>query len=1314
MAFAAPQDFNDFVKNQAEFAVGGYTDVETAYAAWTVHRDIVIEHEEFPRHWNEHLFRRYVRANMNALFQMSVLMHRNPHFSRFGLPTFVYEPDLLANIRAGEEMYSFPGLENPPGLVGNSLFVEFTIMNRGVYDIPVVLQGMLHAIRDRGLFAVPDQWVHMAFQMEDNFNEEGWVSLRRQRFNQITVADILHVFENLYNPPLLDGTIVTLRFSREVAVGDEEEDWDVEGVVKECPGYSICLDIHKGLWRVPKATSKEMAKRGAGLCGQRALAYFLANTRKRRRMTLERAFTEGVVREFIAKTGLKKSMTSDDFEDWITQNPKYRICFWNVLKCLDPERGIIQGTRYQKVNADVDPCTIHLLIDQQNHHVAFIEHIKLFHRPRKYCSRCTSTMCTRQFLDHKCVMKFCADCRTYFSDEDAYNNHRNSKKSGDPKNCLKCSRLFPTKACRDKHMARNCTGTSIYCPHCEEVLTHFDAPHGCPYYKCHCCKKVVRRGELHTCYIQNVPFDDDTRDPPGIYAWDIESMLLNEKICLRKNDLGTTDVWRHVPNYVAVRNIDGVVTTEFEGEDCLKNFIYWAMASDRKGCVFYAHNLKGYDGQLLLEELTKIPKGPLSIVLVGKKIMKMKLGKITFLDSLNHWSIPLASVKQMWGLDESQFTKGYFPYLFNTPANQDYIGEIPDQSFFAADRMRKNERVAFDAWWNEKRDNNYVYDFAKELKFYCIQDVNILAQGLVAYRKLAVEKTLINPLIRTTAASFAQAVYLTETFYKGDIPMLTPEQDSYGRLALRGGRTDARAIYRKWTETQIRERIGGRYVDFNSMYPFVMAFRDMPSGAVKEVYCADNKHFANSHNQPKPLDQLLDMFGIITVSGHYTRYCHHPPLPFVHDEKYTELPEECRGKLLASLLPVKEETFYIFEVKNAVLQGFVVDTVHAYLITDKSQNQFKDYVATFWKEKTLNGGLPSFHNNPEEWNAYLLRAKEELGVDLDEDEFTKNPGLKSFSKLMLNSLWGKFAQANRGNTEMMDGDQLDEWTVRLENGEVEECGPVRLWDMGNGVMKAQVKVKEKINHLLLSKTNVVLAGCVSAQGRQLLLRDMNTLDRRVIYHDTDSLIYEYNPGLPSLPEGNFLGDLESETGGHLIHEFVSIGPKSYAYKYYVPAKLDKVKQELGQLYPTTPMIEWTPLERSLVLDYLYVYDPLKGAYQWWLDMPCQEITCFKAKGFRVTGVSESILCFDTMKKLALHMLEPGLVNGDTLGDVEITEQRFFVRRGSMYTADFQKKMKATLNKGILKGLTYYPFGSEKDFPSPIKRRREEEKAGHYY
>ena len=56
------------------------------------------------------------------------------------------------------------------------------------------------------------------------------------------------------------------------------------------------------------------------------------------------------------------------------------------------------------------------------------------------------------------------------------------------------------------------------------------------------------------------------------------------------------------------------------------------------------------------------------------------------------------------------------------------------------------------------------------------------------------------------------------------------------------------------------------------------------------------------------------------------------------------------------------------------------------------------------------------------------------------------------------------------------------------------------------------------------------------------------LQKQVLYYDTDSVIYRWKEGQPQIDIGDYLGDMTDELDGDVIVEFVSGGPKNYAYQ----------------------------------------------------------------------------------------------------------------------------------------------------------------------
>ena len=81
-----------------------------------------------------------------------------------------------------------------------------------------------------------------------------------------------------------------------------------------------------------------------------------------------------------------------------------------------------------------------------------------------------------------------------------------------------------------------------------------------------------------------------------------------------------------------------------------------------------------------------------------------------------------------------------------------------------------------------------------------------------------------------------------------------------------------------------------------------------------------------------------------------------------------------------------------------------------------------------------------------------------------------------------------------------------------------------------------------------NKVNIVIAAFTTAYARLKLYDLLDLLQERVLYYDTDSVIYVHEPGKPDPPLGNYLGDLADELdAGDYITTFVSGGPKNYAY-----------------------------------------------------------------------------------------------------------------------------------------------------------------------
>ena len=65
---------------------------------------------------------------------------------------------------------------------------------------------------------------------------------------------------------------------------------------------------------------------------------------------------------------------------------------------------------------------------------------------------------------------------------------------------------------------------------------------------------------------------------------------------------------------------------------------------------------------------------------------------------------------------------------------------------------------------------------------------------------------------------------------------------------------------------------------------------------------------------------------------------------------------------------------------------------------------------------------------------------------------------------------------------------------------------------------------------------------------------LEKLDHRVLYCDTDSIVFTTSPGEWEPPLGDYLGDLTDEITDNSIVKFVTGEPKNYAYLLQKPSE----------------------------------------------------------------------------------------------------------------------------------------------------------------
>ncbi|XP_049334558.1 uncharacterized protein LOC125801697 isoform X1 [Astyanax mexicanus] len=354
------------------------------------------------------------------------------------------------------------------------------------------------------------------------------------------------------------------------------------------------------------------------------------------------------------------------------------------------------------------------------------------------------------------------------------------------------------------------------------------------------------------------------------------------------------------------------------------------------------------------------------------------------------------------------------------------------------------------------------------------------------------------------------------------------------RDALFGGRTNAYKLHYK---TKEGEKI--RYLDFTSLYPFCQARKKYPVGHPQIIF-----------QDFRPLEEY---YGLVKATVQPPRKLLHPVLPY-----------RCNGKLMFPLCRTCAEqenqlqscthsdkdrsitgTWVSIELMKAIEKGYVVTKIHeVWHFPDSSETLFCEYVKTFLQYKQEASGYPANAVTEEERAEYIRDYFEKEKIKLNPDKICLNQARRSINKLLLNSLWGRFSmRENLPVSEMLtDPEQFsqhifgDGYDVKHFSF-VSDTTALIQWCYSAG------------DSCPTRDINVFLGAFTTAHARLELFDLMDRLGDRLLYSDTDSVIFVSREGDWEPPLGPYLGDLTDEIGdGDYITEFCSGGPKTYGYR----------------------------------------------------------------------------------------------------------------------------------------------------------------------
>jgi hypothetical protein len=363
------------------------------------------------------------------------------------------------------------------------------------------------------------------------------------------------------------------------------------------------------------------------------------------------------------------------------------------------------------------------------------------------------------------------------------------------------------------------------------------------------------------------------------------------------------------------------------------------------------------------------------------------------------------------------------------------------------------------------------------------------------------------------------------------------------RHAFFGGRTNAMKLQYTFN---VATGEYGRYDDVCSLYPAANYYDPYPVGLpVRYVRISAAEWLVTDRGGVRRMVcdadvEPLGLFGFIRCTVQCPDDLYHPVLPS----------KAAKGKLLFDLISPKTGTWTTPELALALSVGYTILEVDEVWDYEKTETLFRGYVANFIRMKQEASGYPDgVRGDPVKEKQFCSAFEDKMGFALNAANVDKNAGKRALSKLLLNSLWGKFGQ----RINQMQAKTVYSNTQLLkiiEDPRYEISYVTPLTDLATEV---GYRMREEFlsTDVKIGCVNIPIAAYTTSHGRIRLYAALHKLGRQVLYYDTDSVVYAVDPTRGdhhTMPLGEYIGEWTDElSGGKIVDTFVAPGPKCYSY-----------------------------------------------------------------------------------------------------------------------------------------------------------------------
>ena len=454
-----------------------------------------------------------------------------------------------------------------------------------------------------------------------------------------------------------------------------------------------------------------------------------------------------------------------------------------------------------------------------------------------------------------------------------------------------------------------------------------------------------------------------------------------------------------------------------------------------------------------------------------------------------------------------------------------------------------------------------------------------------------------------------------------------------------GGRTNNIKFYCD-VSSDINKKI--LYYDFRSLYPTVLKYKRFPVGHPAVI------------NENLEGNDISKYFGFVKCIVTPPKQLRIPVLPVrIHKKLLFPLCIKCaEEKYQESCNHTDEQremvgTWTTVELNYALKRGYKIKRIiEVYDYKQARDDLFSEYIDLWLKLKQQADGWPTWVKTEEDKDLYIENFFKNENVKLDSDNIEKNSALRFIAKLFLNTLWGKLAQRPNLPQTKICNDYDDYFKLATDpekviKGELmvnEDCLIVT-WEYSDDDLAKN------------GSTSIATASFVTSYARIELLRVIDEVEEipgRLLYMDTDSIIFCHTDGEPLPKTDDYLGCLADEISKDYgpnakCTKFCSLGPKVYAMEIW-PENADE---------PIVPV---------------------------------------KAKGITLTDKALSIIKMEEMVKIANEYIKNKGKNEErnelSIPQMQINSDKMHV----IYTKHFNKTFRVMSEKRRIHGNDTLPYG----------------------